>query len=113
LIFPTSKQLFNPLRALKSAMTIDQNSLQACFASLSSRLYTVASENDRFLKDYSKVKYYNFSNKNSNALLISENVIRTLGKLGVDFVEDVSSSELIFQVLFHLEHLIINMPNAI
>ncbi|KAL3103006.1 hypothetical protein niasHT_026454 [Heterodera trifolii] len=67
-------------RALKSALLIDQSSLQACLASLSSRLYTVASEND------------------SKALLVSENLIQTLGKLGVSFVNDASSSELVLQI---------------
>ncbi|CAK5086225.1 unnamed protein product [Meloidogyne enterolobii] len=69
-------------RALKSAMTIDKNRLQACFTTLSSRLYTILSENDR------------------NSVLISENVISTLGKLGVSFMDDPTSSEQIFQIFY-------------
>ncbi|KAL7069800.1 hypothetical protein ACQ4LE_011065 [Meloidogyne hapla] len=69
-------------RALKSAITIDKNRLQACFTTLSSRLYTILSENDR------------------NVVLISENVISTLGKLGVSFMDDPTSSEQIFQIFY-------------
>uniref|UniRef100_A0A914GZZ0 1-phosphatidylinositol 4-kinase n=1 Tax=Globodera rostochiensis TaxID=31243 RepID=A0A914GZZ0_GLORO len=67
-------------RALKSALQIEQSSLQACLSSLSSRLYTVASEND------------------NKTIVVSENLIHTLGKLGVSFVNDDSSSELILQI---------------
>lgn len=54
---------------------MDENSVQACLASLSSRLYTVYNETDR------------------NSLLVSENVILTLGKMGVAFVNTNSNVE--------------------
>lgn len=54
---------------------MDESSVQACLASLSSRLYTVNNETD------------------SNSLLVSENVIMTLGKMGVAFINNNSNVE--------------------
>ncbi|KAI1713438.1 phosphatidylinositol 3- and 4-kinase domain-containing protein [Ditylenchus destructor] len=66
--------------ALTSALEVDRSSVQACLASLSSRLYMVASEAD------------------INSVLVSENVIMILGRIGVAFVDDNAYSELILQI---------------
>uniref|UniRef100_A0A915CZ95 PI4-kinase N-terminal domain-containing protein n=1 Tax=Ditylenchus dipsaci TaxID=166011 RepID=A0A915CZ95_9BILA len=67
-------------RALRSALVVDKSSVQACLAALSSRLYMVATEAD------------------NNSILVSENTIMTLGKIGVAFVDYDSCSELILQI---------------
>uniref|UniRef100_A0A7E4V1C1 1-phosphatidylinositol 4-kinase n=1 Tax=Panagrellus redivivus TaxID=6233 RepID=A0A7E4V1C1_PANRE len=67
-------------KALKAARSVDPNSVQACLASVSSKLYLIAIKDD------------------VNSLLTLENAILTLGRIGVALREQTEVPELVMQI---------------
>lgn len=86
--------------ALKSALIVDHSSVQACLANISSKLYMVAAATDTYaVRVYPNALCEDFR----DSVMVSENAIITLGKIGVAFVDMKSGSEsipeLVLQVL--------------
>ncbi|KAK5965010.1 hypothetical protein GCK32_003992 [Trichostrongylus colubriformis] len=74
-------------RALKSSLSVDADSVQACLASLSSKLFVCSSVNN-----------LNFHTADRVVALVCENAIMTLGGIGVALVGSKDVPDMVLQI---------------